>query len=61
MMQNSAIMTNLHPLFQAILKPYAPPVPSPTPEQIDAAMHRDKLNDGYFKRQVANAIKLEKL
>ena len=54
-------MNNLHPLFQAILKPYAPPVPSPTPEEIDAAMHRDKLNDGYFKRQIANAIRLEKL
>lgn len=54
-------MTNLHPLFQAILKPYAPPVPSPTPAAIDAAMLRDKLNDGYFQRQIANAIKLEKL
>jgi hypothetical protein len=52
-------MTNLHPLFQAILKPYAPP--SPAPAAIDAAMLADKLNDGYFKRQVANAIKLEKL
>ena len=56
-------MSNLHPLFQAILKPYTPPLPRPlpTPAAIDAAMHADKLNDGYFKRQVANAIRLEKL
>lgn len=33
----------------------------PTPEQIDRAMHQDKLNDGYFQRQIANAIRLEKL
>jgi hypothetical protein len=47
----------IHPLFEAILRPYAPPVPSP--EAIDAAMMADKLADGYFQRQINNAIKLE--
>ena len=46
----------MHPLFEAILRPYAPP---PTPEAIDAAMLADKLADGYFQRQINNAIKLE--
>ncbi len=46
----------IHPLFEAILRPYAPP---PTPEAIDAAMLADKLNDGYFQRQINNAINLE--
>ena len=50
-------MKNLHPLFKAILKPYAPPIPSP--EAIDRAMLADKLNDGYFQRKIENAIKLE--
>jgi len=49
----------IHPLFEAILRPYAPPVPLPTPEAIDAAMLADKLNDGYFQRQINNAINLE--
>jgi hypothetical protein len=49
----------IHPLFEAILRPYAPPVPLPTPEAIDAAMLADKLADGYFQRQINNAIKLE--
>jgi hypothetical protein len=49
----------MHPLFEAILRPYAPPVPLPTPEAIDAAMLADKLADGYFQRQINNAIKLE--
>jgi hypothetical protein len=47
----------MHPLFEAILRPYAPP--SPSPEAIDAAMLADKLADGYFQRQINNAIKLE--
>jgi hypothetical protein len=49
----------MHPLFEAILRPYAPPAPLPTPEAIDAAMLADKLNDGYFQRQINNAINLE--
>jgi hypothetical protein len=49
----------IHPLFEAILRPYAPPAPLPTPEAIDAAMLADKLADGYFQRQINNAIKLE--
>jgi hypothetical protein len=50
-------MNELHPLFKAILKPYAPP--RPTPEAIDRAMLADKLADGYFQRQIERAIKLE--
>jgi len=49
----------IHPLFEAILRPYAPPAPLPSPEAIDAAMLADKLADGYFQRQINNAIKLE--
>jgi len=49
----------IHPLFEAILRPYAPPVPLPTPEAIDAAMLADKLADGYNNRKIDNAIKLE--
>jgi len=52
-------MNNLHPLFQAILKPYSPPVKLPTPEQIDRAMLADKLADGYNQRNIERAIKLE--
>ena len=52
-------MNNLHPLFEAILKPYSPPVQLPTPEQIDRAMLADKLADGYNKRNIERAIKLE--
>jgi hypothetical protein len=47
----------MHPLFEAILRPYAPP--APTPEAIDAAMLADKLVDGYNLRKIDNAIKLE--
>ena len=51
----------MHPIFQAILRPYMPPEPKPSPslEAIDAAMMADKLADGYFQRQINNAIKLE--
>lgn len=49
----------MHPLFEAILRPYTPPAPLPTPEAIDAAMLADKLADGYFQRQINNAISLE--
>ena len=49
----------IHPLFEAILRPYTPPAPLPTPEAIDAAMLADKLADGYFQRKIDNAIKLE--
>jgi len=49
----------IHPLFEAILRPYAPPAPLPTPEAIDAAMLADKLNDGYNKRNIERAINLE--
>ena len=50
----------MNPIFQAILRPYMPPeLPKPTPEAIDAAMLADKLADGYFQRQINNAIKLE--
>jgi hypothetical protein len=49
----------MHPLFEAILRRYAPPAPLPTPEAIDAAMLADKLADGYFQRQINNAINLE--
>ena len=36
-----------------------PPEPKPTPEAIDAAMLADKLADGYNKRSIDRAIKLE--
>jgi len=49
----------IHPLFEAILRPYAPPAPLPTPEAIDAAMLADKLADGYSKRNIERAINLE--
>ena len=51
----------MHPLFQAILRPYMPPEPKPlpTPEAIDAAMLADKLADGYNNRKIEQAIKLE--
>ena len=50
----------MHPIFQAILRPYMPPEPpKPTPDAIDAAMLADKLADGYFQRKIDNAIKLE--
>jgi hypothetical protein len=49
----------IHPLFEAILRPYAPPAPLPTPEAIDAAMLADKLADGYFQRSIDRAINLE--
>lgn len=51
-------MSELHPLFQAILRLYAPPA-EPTPEAIDAAMLVDKLADGYNQRNIERAIKLE--
>jgi len=50
-------MNELHPLFAAILRPYTPP--EPTPEAIDAAMLADKLADGYNRRNIERAIKLE--
>ncbi len=54
----------LHPLFEAILRPYSPPPKNqpktPTPEEIDKAMLADKLVDGYNQRNIARAIKLEK-
>ena len=49
----------MHPLFEAILRPYTPPVPLPTPEAIDAAMLADKLADGYNLRNIERSIKLE--
>ena len=52
-------MTNLHPIFQARLRPYTPPEPNPSPEAIDAAMLADKLADGYNQRNIERAIKLE--
>lgn len=50
-------MNELHPLFQAILRLYAPPAPAP--EAIDRAMLTDKLADGYNERNIERAIKLE--
>ena len=50
---------SIHPLFQAILRPYMPPEPKPSPESIDAAMLADKLADGYNKRNIERAIRLE--
>ena len=50
---------SMHPIFQAILRPYMPPAPKPTPEAIDAAMLADKLADGYNLRLIERAIKLE--
>ena len=53
---------SMHPIFQAILRPYIPPEqpkPSPSPEAIDAAMLADKLADGYNNRKIEQAIKLE--
>jgi hypothetical protein len=50
----------MNPIFHAILRPYMPPpAPLPTPEAIDTAMLADKLADGYFQRQINNAINLE--
>ena len=49
----------MHPLFEAILRLYAPPAPLPTPEAIDRAMLADKLADGYNQRKIDNAIKLD--
>jgi hypothetical protein len=49
----------MHPLFEAILRPYTPPPLKPTPEAIDAAMLADKLADGYNQRNIERAIKLE--
>lgn len=49
----------MHPLFEAILRPYTPPPPNPSPEAIDAAMLADKLADGYNLRNIERAIKLE--
>jgi hypothetical protein len=49
-------MNELHPLFQAILRLYAPPA---EPEAIDRAMLADKLADGYNERNIERAIKLE--
>jgi hypothetical protein len=49
----------IHPLFQAILRPYMPPPPKPSPEDIDRAMLADKLADGYNLRNIERAIKLE--
>ena len=37
----------------------APEPPLPTPEAIDAAMHADKLADGYTKRNEAAAFALQ--
>ena len=48
----------MHPLFEAILRLYAPP-PVPSPEAIDAAMMADKLADGHNQRKIENAINLE--
>jgi hypothetical protein len=50
---------SIHPLFQAILRPYMPSAPKPSPEAIDRAMLADKLADGYNKRNIERAIKLE--
>lgn len=50
---------SMHPIFQAILRPYMPPEPKPTPEAIDKAMLADKLADGYNNRKIEQAIKLE--
>jgi len=49
----------IHPLFEAILRPYAPPPApvQPTNEQIDRAMMADKLT--HDARQLARAITLE--
>jgi hypothetical protein len=49
----------MHPLFAAILRPYTPPPPKPSPEAIDKAMLADKLADGYTQRNIDRAIKLE--
>jgi len=49
----------MHPIFQAILRPYMPPPPKPSHEAIDAAMLADKLADGYNLRNIERAIKLE--
>jgi len=50
---------SMHPLFQAILRPYMPPEPKPSPAAIDKAMLADKLSDGYNKRNIERAIRLE--
>lgn len=55
-------MKYLHPVMQAALAPFAPPPPL-TQEQckaVDAAMHQDKLVDGYGQRQFQSALALER-
>ena len=52
---------HVHPVFADILNGFAklPASPLPSPEEIDRAVHQDKLNDGYFKRQEAQAMQLQ--
>ena len=50
---------DIHPLFAAILRPYMPPEPKPSPEAIDRAMLAYKLADGYNQRNIERAIRLE--
>ena len=52
---------HVHPVFADILNSFAklPASPLPSPEEIDRAVHQDKLNDGYFQRNLAQAMQLQ--
>ena len=52
---------HVHPIFADILNGFAklPANPLPSPEEIDMAVHQDKLNDGYFQRNLAQAMQLQ--
>jgi hypothetical protein len=51
-------MTTLHPVIAQALRPAAP-LPEADALAIDMAMHADKLDDGYGKRNEASALRLQ--
>jgi len=52
-------MTNMHPLFAQILRPYAPPLSELHRVEADVEMHRDKLENGYEQRNNDAAFRLQ--
>lgn len=55
------MLANIHPVMQVALAPFVVPKPLSEAEclAIDRAMHADKINDGYGKRNEANAMRLQ--
>jgi hypothetical protein len=53
-------MNNIHPTMQQAIAPWAPPPQPPVSEPerraVDAAMHADKLRDGYGQRNYIAAM-----